>query len=295
MQIDARWRLGSKKKVSVPTATASQPMLPPIKALGQDRKRKERASREKELRWKRQGWRLGRQGVKAQWAQGAAAAAQRRQEGTNDCRPRMELEWSTLTAGCVYLSTAQTEGFTGYGDDSEAARSEGIESGVYLNLVSGRNWNECVPVPVLVWWVCCVPCSCQTTDTKWLLSLCPPSLLLFVGAWVRAGGFSWSLDGPPPTNPFPPSPSFVGQCRNADRDTVQSRQAAPRQCPVLDAPKAHPPKDARSQQPALYQPTATLKDAIGIGSNGTSGCRLALGGWGQSSSDGIERGTMIHG
>lgn len=121
------------------------------------------------------------------------------------------------------------------------------------------------------------------------------ALLASCCLWVRG----WVVGGPwaSPTHPFP-SPSFVGQCkmqripiptlptltaqvyrpdqpRPARPVPTKAEQSWARQCPMLNCPPKTPPAQertqptAKSKQPALHQPP--VPDAIGIGSNGTSG------------------------
>lgn len=154
-----------------------------------------------------------------------------------------------------------------------AAGSEGIEGVCVCACFSERNWvSGCV---------------------VYLAVNGAPSLLLFVGAWV---GCWWSLGLPHPPLPFPqlcrsmqnaentytylaylncPGVQTRTRPRPARPVPTKAEQSWARQCPMLNCPPKgpHPPKNARSQQPSsrptLHQPP--VPDAIGIGSNGTSG------------------------
>lgn len=110
------------------------------------------------------------------------------------------------------LSTAQTEGFTGYGDEREGMLKQLVS--YLLRHSSERNW--CVGVS----------CTLQLPDLP-----SAPSLLLFVGVWAAWVGIYPVGPWPAPHHPFPSQlpPQLCRSMQNADRQKETDRQDRPDQ------------------------------------------------------------------
>lgn len=105
-----------------------------------------------------------------------------------------------------------------------------------------------------------VPCGCQCQCS--LASCC---------LWVAWVGACWSG----PQGPHPPSfPQLCRSMQDAEYCTVCTAEQA-RQWPHAQCPQGPPAQERTQPAASSNQPPVTV--AIGIGSNGTSGCRPGQG------------------